>query len=225
VLLRKANVVEGAVKLLDVEGLDGLTMRKLGASLNVQGGALYRHFPNKDALLDAVADKLVEGLTDPLPDVPWREQLHILGNRLRTALLAHRDGARVVAGTYAVGVNTITGSDLAIKILCGAGLAPAQAGWLAFALFYYVLGHTIEEQALAQLPAGDDWRSRNARVQTDVSPEYAEALASLTSTDPAQRFAYGLTAFIEGVASQIPPAQAPHRAAPPSGQMRTESLK
>src|SRR5580700_6076196 len=74
-LLRKTDVVDGALKFLDVEGLDGLTMRKLGATLNVQGGALYRHFPNKSALLAAMADKLVEGVGDPLPDAPWHEQI------------------------------------------------------------------------------------------------------------------------------------------------------
>ena len=204
-LLRKADVVDGALRFLDAEGLDGLTMRKLGAALSVQGGALYRHFPNKEALLDAVADKLLEGVGDPLPDVPWRDKVYILADRLRTALLAHRDGARVVSGTFAPGVNTITATDTALNVLCEVGLPPAEAGWLTFALFYYVLGHAIEEQAQSQLPPGDDWRSRNMRSDVAVSQRYAEALDSLTSTDPAQRFTYGLSAFIAGVASQLAP--------------------
>ncbi len=211
-LLRKADVVQGALRVLDAEGLDGLTMRKLGAALNVHGGALYRHFPNKEALLDAMADKLVEGVTDSVPDVSWRDQIYVLCDRLRTALLAHRDGARVVAGTFANGANTIKGTDVGINILCGAGLAPAQAGWIGFALFYYVLGHTIEEQAQAQLPAGDDWGSRNARLTADVSPRYVAALDALTGADPGERFAYGLNVFIDGIASQIPATQPPRNA-------------
>ncbi|RKT88985.1 regulatory protein, tetR family [Saccharopolyspora antimicrobica] len=211
-LLRKANVVDGAMRFLDAEGLDALTMRKLGATLNVQGGALYRHFPNKEALLDAMADKILEGVAGSLPDVAWDEQIFVLCDRLRTSMLAHRDGARVVSGTYSPGVNTIAGTDTAIQILCRAGAAPAQAGWLTFALFYYVLGHTIEEQALGELPADDDWRSRNARHAVDASAEYAAALDSLTSTDPAKRFAYGLRTFLDGIAGQIVPDQArPHQ--------------
>jgi AcrR family transcriptional regulator len=81
-------VVDGAVELLDAEGLDGLTTRKLGASLNVDGSALYRHFPNKEALLDAIADRLVEGIDRSLPEGSWDEQLAILAGRLREALLA-----------------------------------------------------------------------------------------------------------------------------------------
>ena len=201
--LRKANVVAEALRFLDSEGLDELTMRKLNAALNVQGGALYRHFPNKDALLEAVADKIVEGVGDPLPDVPWPDQIQILANRLRAALLRYRDGARVVAGTFAPGANTIIGSDAAVQVLCGAGLPPAQAGWVSFALFYYVLGHAIEEQAQMQLPPDHDWRVRTERLNVEVSPQYAAALDSLSDTDPVERFDYGLSIFIEGVVGRV----------------------
>lgn len=207
--LRKANVVDEALRFLDSEGLDQLTMRRLGAALNVQGGALYRHFPNKEALLDAVADKIVEDIGAPLPDIPWPGQIRILGNRLRTALLSCRDGARVVAGTFSPGANTIIGSDTAVRVLCGAGLPPAQAGWVSFALFYYVLGHSIEEQAQLRLPRDYDWRARTERLDVEVSPQYAAALDSLTGTDPAERFEYGLDLFIEGLC-RLPEVRPPH---------------
>jgi len=201
-VLRKADVIDGAWSLVDSEGLDDLTMRRLGASLDVRGSAIYRHFPTKEALLDAMADRLLEGAVDSLPDIAWPDQLALLADRLRTALLSRRDGARVVAGAFANGANTIAGTELAISVLCRAGLRPAQAGWLAFALFYYVLGHTIEEQAQVRMPPGDDWRSRTDRLDIPTSSQYEEALESLTSVDPAERFAYGLRTFIEGIISR-----------------------
>ncbi|MCK9893432.1 TetR/AcrR family transcriptional regulator C-terminal domain-containing protein [Frankia sp. AgB32] len=197
--LRKADVVQEALRFLDAEGLDQLTMRKLSAALNVQAGALYRHFPNKEALLDAVADKIVEGIGSPLPDLPWPEQIRILGSRLRTALVSHGDGARVVGGTFAPGPNTLIGSDLAIQVLCGAGMPPDQAAWTTFALFYYVLGHTIEEQAQLRLPPDHDWRARTERLGIELSPQYAAAFDALTGTDPEERFDYGLNIFIIGL--------------------------
>ncbi|MFD3308485.1 TetR/AcrR family transcriptional regulator [Streptomyces sp. NPDC058694] len=216
-LLRKADVVEGALKFLDTEGLDGLTMRKLGAALNVHGGALYRHFPNKAALLEAMANKLTEGVGVPLPEAPWREQIYVLGQRFRTAMLAHRDGARLVSGTHATGANSITAGSLVVDVLCGTGLAPAQAGSLAFSLYYYVLGHTIDEQNQAHAP-DEGWQSGENQLANALSPQYAEAFDSLMSTDPAERFAYGLNTFIEGVASRIPPTPptAPRAPAPPA---------
>ncbi|MFD0516963.1 TetR/AcrR family transcriptional regulator [Paractinoplanes durhamensis] len=62
--LRRADVLRGARDLLDADGLDGLTMRKLGAALNVQAGGLYWHFPSKQALLEAVADDLLAGVAE-----------------------------------------------------------------------------------------------------------------------------------------------------------------
>lgn len=202
-LLRRADVVAGALTLLDAEGLDGLTMRKLGAVLNVQAGALYRHFENKEALLDAMAEQLLEGVGAPVAAGPWQDQVRELAGRLRTALRSRRDGARVVAGTYVPAANTHGAGRVAVEILCAAGVPPEQAGWLTFAVFYYVLGHTIEEQALEQLIKHDSWSSRLAATGPDQSPEYNRALQSVVAADPAERFDYGLDIFIDGVASRL----------------------
>jgi TetR/AcrR family tetracycline transcriptional repressor len=177
-LLRKANVVDGALALLDTEGLDGLTMRKLGAALGVQAGALYRHFPSKQALLDAMAEKLVEGIAEPPPEGSWEQRFTTLAERFRAALLAHRDGARVVAGTFVSEPNNNAAGRVAVAALHDAGIPVQRAGWITFAGMYYVLGHTIEEQAQQQLTEpGDDWAARQT---------------------------YGLRLFIDGIREQLP---------------------
>lgn len=202
-VLRRAEVVAAALELLDAEGLDGLTMRRLGARLNVQGGALYRHFPSKEALLDAMAEQLLAGVSAPLPaQLPWLEQLRVLAERVRGALLARRDGARVVAGTYVAAPNTMGVGARAIEVLCDAGFPPDKAGWLTFACFYYVLGHTIEEQALAELGPDVDWNSRLAAAEQKPAEPVASAMRALAKADPAERFAYGLDVFLAGVARQ-----------------------
>ena len=203
-LLRKANVVEGALALLEAEGLDGLTMRKLGAALNVQAGALYRHFPSKEALLDAMAEKLVDGIADPAPVGPWNEQITVLAHRFRAALLAHRDGARLYAGTFVQEPNINAAGSVAVEALCAEGISVERAGWIVFAGMYYVLGHTIEEQAQLRLVGrDDDWRARADRSSPD-HPLFAEALDSVIAADPADRFAYGLDLFIDGIRQHLP---------------------
>jgi AcrR family transcriptional regulator len=211
-LLHRADVVDGAVELLDAEGLDGLTTRKLGASLNVDGSALYRHFPNKEALLDAIADRLVEGIDRSLPEGPWDEQLAVLARRLREALLTHRDGARVVAGTYVTGPNTLLVGNVIFEILQRAGFPPERAGWIVFALGYYVLGHTIEEQAQAGLAASRAWKAKLAEMtdRTD-NPYIATAVTATFNADPAERFSYGLHAFLDGISREL------DQPAPPNG--------
>jgi TetR/AcrR family tetracycline transcriptional repressor len=201
--LRKANVVDGALKLLDEEGLDGLTMRRLGTALGVQAGALYRHYPSKEALLDAMAEKLIEGVADPTPEGSWDDQLATLAHRFRTALLAHRDGARVFAGTFVSAPNTDAVGSAAVTALTAAGFPPDRAGWIVYAGMYYVLGHTIEEQAQLRLAAEDEgWQAR-AADSPPTDPVFTAALHSVAAADPADRFAYGLELFIEGVRRRL----------------------
>ena len=200
-LLRKENVVDGALALLDEEGLDGLTMRKLGAALGVRASALYRHFPSKEALLDAMAERLVEGLGDPRPEGRWDERLTVLAHRFREALLSHRDGARVFAGTFISEPNSNALGGAVVQALTEAGVPTERAGWITFAGMYYVLGHTIEEQA--QHLAGADWAARESHSPPDDA-EFAQALRAVIVADPAERFDFGLALFIDGVRQQLP---------------------
>ena len=83
-------------------GVEALTTRKLAKRLGVQQPALYWHFRNKRALLDALAEAmLAENHTHSVPrvDDDWRSFLIGNARSFRQALLAYRDGARIHAGT------------------------------------------------------------------------------------------------------------------------------
>lgn len=189
------------MRLLDSDGLDGLTVRKLGASLNVQGPALYRHFRSKEALLDAIADRLLAEVTaEPLPDLPWDQQLIAVARRLRVALLAHRDGARVVAGTFTDGPNTAMVGNAIFAVMERAGFPAERAGWSLFAISHYTLGHTIEEQAQLAITATPMWSDRVETIVDTVATDYGrEALAATLRADPAQRFDYGLRLLVNSI--------------------------
>jgi TetR/AcrR family tetracycline transcriptional repressor len=200
--LRRNDVLRGAIELLDSEGLDALTMRKLGAHLGVQQGGLYWHFKNKLALLEAIAGTLVEGVGDDLPPAPWDEQLDILAHRLRAALLAHRDGARVMAGTYTTDQNTVAIAKVGIDALSRAGFDRSEAAVALTIIGHYVLGHTIEEQALSGVNGPEHQRPERPNGDAnDLDRLFHDTFAS----DPATRFAYGIRTIINGLQVQISP--------------------
>lgn len=191
--LKRADVVTGALTLLDTDGLDGLTMRKLGALLGVRAGAIYWHFKDKEALLGAMADRIVGEISEtPLTQAPWDAQLTEIAHRARRALLAHRDGARVVAGTYVQEANTVRVGEQVVEILTDAGFPPDRASWAMFATMYYLLGHTIEEQA--QRAAAGAWEQRGL---TDT--ELHRVMNEVIRADPEERFTYGLELFLDGI--------------------------
>lgn len=96
----RADVVAAALRVLDAQGLENCSMRRVAAELDVQPSALYHHVPNKQTLLSLMADEIVAGIgidaagTDPLvPGGGARQLCHAL----REAMLSVRDGADVVA--------------------------------------------------------------------------------------------------------------------------------
>ncbi len=133
--LRRGDVLDGAMAILDEYGLGDLTMRKLATSLGVQPGALYWHFPNKQTLLGAMADRILDGV-DAEPDSPdWDDALTELAHRLRSALLAHRDGAELVASTYASRLTTSRARDAFVAAAQRGGLSRAHAELAGYALY------------------------------------------------------------------------------------------
>jgi AcrR family transcriptional regulator len=89
-LVSRTLAVEAATRLIDAHGLEGLSMRAVGAALGVSGPALYHHFANKEALLDAVADALLaEALPTHPVDDDWAHCLLDAVCTYRDALLAH----------------------------------------------------------------------------------------------------------------------------------------
>lgn len=146
---RREDVVRRALELLREVGLPDLTMRRLGAELGVQPSAIYHHFPNKQALLGAVADAIVEGV-GATGTVDWRQPVREICAATRGSVLAVPDGADVVATMWSYGLGGAAPYDALVPHLRGAGLDPELARTAARTLLHYVYGHAISEQTFEQ---------------------------------------------------------------------------
>src|SRR5438093_9069858 len=88
--LSAERIVEAAIELVADEGLDALSMRRLGAALGVEAMSLYRHFPSKAVLLEAVVGRLLAELLLPIPaTAPWQDSFRALARDDRQLLLRH----------------------------------------------------------------------------------------------------------------------------------------
>ncbi len=162
--LHKSDVVEAATKLLDTYGIADLTMRRLARELDVSPGALYWHFPNKQALLGAVADRVLQ----PVDDVAgsWRDRVTGTCARLRDALLSHTDGAELVSASFAAGQSAAMAS-IVTQLACAAGeagVALGKAELAARTVVYYVLGFTADEQSRLQWDAAGALADEQSRT-------------------------------------------------------------
>ena len=148
--LDRQRIVAEAVALLDAEGLDGVTTRKLAARLGVQSPTLYWHFPNKAALVTAIADAILDQefgeMAPPEPDRQWQDWLSGLAERLRRALLAHPDGARIISASQ-LSRTMAAISELAMSTLVARGISLRQARVIVLTVERFTVGHVLEEQA------------------------------------------------------------------------------
>ena len=149
---RRADVVSRALDILGEVGLPDLTMRRLGSELGVQPSAIYHHLANKQALLGAVADEIIERGPRPSVDADesWHDRVRGRCESLRRAVLAYQDGADVVATMWAFGLGGSEPYDDLAAVLEEAGLEPGLARTAARTLLHFVYGHAIDEQAHAQ---------------------------------------------------------------------------
>lgn len=148
--LDKDKITAEALALLNDVGLEGLTTRALAQRLGVKQPALYWHFRDRRALLDAMNDAMMAPFltAPPAPDMAWQDQLFTLGSMMRRALLSCRDGALIHAGTRADRGLLET----QMQALTQAGLPPDRAVRVLVAIGRMVVGWVLEEQAEGSIP-------------------------------------------------------------------------
>ena len=182
----RSDVVDKAAQLLDEYGIADLTMRRLARELGLTPGALYWHFADKQALLGAVADRILAS-TATAPVGPWAERVHRECTGLRDALLSTTDGAELVSASFAAGKSEQMAEILNRLTAAGAeaGIDGSHADLAARSVLYYVLGFTADEQS---------------RLQWDAAGALADDQSVMT-TDPNGRFTFGLRLLVDGMAT------------------------
>src|SRR5215218_10803634 len=119
--LTKTRVLEAAVRLADTAGIESLSMRKLGESLGVEGMALYRHVPNKEAILDGVVDAVIAEINAPTPKGDWRRSMRELALAARRVMLTHPWAPALIVSRPEVGPSALGHIDRVLAILESGG--------------------------------------------------------------------------------------------------------
>ena len=133
--LSRERIVEAALALVEREGWDALSMRRLAQELDVWPMAVYRYFQDKDALVEGVVDAAAGSVELPSRRGSWRTRMKSLLRGARTALRRPAGDLAVAAGR---GNERLT--DAGLGLLTEAGLSEAEAASAWGALFGYAVG-------------------------------------------------------------------------------------
>ncbi|GAA4062573.1 TetR/AcrR family transcriptional regulator [Nonomuraea soli] len=146
--LSREQIVAAAMKLLDTEGLEALSLRRLGVELGAAATAFYRHVANKDELIELVVNEVYGELRID-GEAPWRESVTVIAHSFRAAILRHPWFVSVIGevGLAYLGPNVMGKTDQMLAVLERAGFALEDADLAMTAVLSFVVGHTTSEAA------------------------------------------------------------------------------
>jgi len=127
--LTREMLTAAALRIVDRDGLEALSMRKLGSELGVDAMAAYRHIPNKGILLDEVVAAVMSEIDVDAVDasLPWRDQLRALALSFLATLMAHPHAAPLIAERSLRTAGSLRVVERALRIMTDAGAQLADA--------------------------------------------------------------------------------------------------
>jgi AcrR family transcriptional regulator len=200
----REQVAERALALMDEHGPGRLTMRRLAADLGMSTMALYRYFPNREALIDAAIEVAAPEVTLPEPGAaPWKEQLAGLARHLYQAGVRHPTIALERFSRPLQSPSAMKVTDLAIALLLRAGLGERDA----VAAFKSLLIHTFGAAAITASESRGAVRRSASQVHQAIPAGLFPAMAQVaTELDAAlgsdDAFELGLLMLLDGVERQ-----------------------
>lgn len=198
--LSKERIIAAALNIVDTDGLEHLSMRRLGQQLGVDPMAIYYHIPNKAALHDSLVEYLWSGvaLTNLGPVQTWQEVLHTVFSGLRERLLAHPHAA-VLVGTRPTTTPTMLRliEDMLAR-LENAGLTGKDAMQLLDCLTGFTVGKVLSETNAQKENLTETVAAALATITPDTHPHLCQTMASGYALAPAEGFDRGLLALIQG---------------------------
>ncbi len=198
----EAAVVTG-LAILDAEGLDALTIRRLAKELGVGTMTLYSYFETKDDLIDRIAAYVFGDIHTLIPESgPWDSRLTAAMKHLQATLRAH-PGASTLSLTRRGPIPAIDPfRDKILGILRDGGFTLQDAIHALTALIFYVTGDIIIENARTKLETEKE-RARLAALPAQQYPNLSAAADHYASHVSQQAFDIGLESLIRGLALRI----------------------
>lgn len=203
----RTKIVAEALDLLQREGLEGVSTRRVAERLGVKSPALYWHVHSKDELLQLVADALCAEMALPQKSQSFRRRLEKIASEYRRVLVAHRDAPRLFAELPPTGPHRMKLYDAAVEVFLDAGFPTAEA--VAMATFYrhYLLGMITEEargQRVAKPPVLFPASALGVELQhlegTHCDyPSLSGAAKVLANIRPEKLFKAGLNVILDGL--------------------------
>jgi AcrR family transcriptional regulator len=205
--LSRDRVVEAASRVADSGGLTSVSMRNVAKELGVEAMSLYHHIAGKDALLDALADRIFAAIELPDVDDPWRPAMTARAASARAVLSAHPWGLGLIESRRNPGPALLRHHDAVLGCLRRGGFSVALAAHAFSVIDAYVHGFVLTELNLPFEPgeATEEFVETLA-LPVDDYPHLTEMITEQVRGREyayADEFTYGLELILDGLEERL----------------------
>jgi AcrR family transcriptional regulator len=215
--LGQAQIVQTALRIVQTDGVDGVSMRRLAAEFDTGPSSLYAHVANKDELLQLMFDEVCGLVTPPPLDPPrWKEQILQLARAGHHVLLEHNDLARSALATIPSGPNAMRISDAMLGMMLAGGVPPRIASFAMDRIFLYITADAYEmsiwrteidesgqERETAIQELGDDLVAYYEQLPEETYPNLRKHARDMVGGGAEARFELGLSLLVDGLDKYI----------------------
>ena len=203
----REQILTAALRIVDEEGLERLTMRRLGAELGTDPMTVYHYVPDKAALFDGLVERVFSEVELPRPDGRWDDSFRALARAFRQTLLRHANVVVLVGTRPPISEAAFDLVEAATRPLLAAGFTEEQAADGVDCLGRLVIGHALTE---AGRPPGGDvsgGEAEHVRAQQELSASRYPSLASVEQAavahDPNRLFELALRGLVLALDLQL----------------------
>ena len=212
--LTREGIIDGALAILEEEGLGRVTMRRIAAVLDTGPASLYVYVRNTEDLHAQILDALL-GRMDPVsPNESWRERLRGVLTGYAKVLFEHPAIARMTVSTHPIGPHYFALVESILELLAEGGVSDETAAWAVDLLLASVTASAIEHGAEGSSETSSDELSiiatNIAIAPSETYPLITKLGDEMLSGTGEERFSWGLDVLINGILGTprvIPPAR------------------
>lgn len=206
------DVVQAALRLLDADGLEAFSMRRVAEEMGTGAASLYWYVGSKDGLLDLMLDEVIGEFEIPDPEPEhWQDQIREVARSMRRTILRHRDIGRLSVGRTPMGPHAVRITERVLAILRSGGVPDALAVQSYLLLLAVVNGFTMDESGSAMtsddVPEPEDMpaavRDYFASLPPTDFPHLTQVANHFSFTDQDARFELLIGLFVDGISASL----------------------
>lgn len=196
------RIVDAGLAVFAEAGYHGVSMRRVAERLNAQAGSLYYHVPNKDALLQLMADRMARQAYDAgtaalaaLPEqAGWQAEVEAQATSLRRSIRRHPGGAIMFADSPKIlSAGALSLMERLLRTLSDAGVPEHHRDIAADTLFSHITGFVLQEQGAPPVPP------ITTQGTTDLHERFPMTVAAASSHDEDEQFTLSVRLICTGI--------------------------